>query len=185
MPREHGSEHLGQHAGGQLALVRDRAVAAPERVRGLFIEMPVLEHGLAAAAATFVPLAVAIRVAQPAMRLLSAVTRKIPRTLHLVDLLLDFVRRDPGSSLAVLDGITFGRVAPPVKERLAIAHDALVVGHPSDPIHPFGDADVLARELPGARLLEARSIVEWRLAPSRLDAELCRFLDQVWARPGS
>ena len=56
----------------------------------------------------------------------------------------------------------------------------------ADGVNWIGEVEpMLARELPGARLLEARSIVEWRLAPSRLDAELCRFLDQVWARPGS
>jgi hypothetical protein len=41
-----------------------------------------------------------------------------------------------------------------------------------------------ARELPRARLVEASSILEWRLRPSRLDRELCAFLDEVWAAPG-
>ena len=39
---------------------------------------------------------------------------------------------------------------------------------------------MLARELPNARLVQARSIAEWRLSPARLDAELCRFLAEVW-----
>ena len=52
-----------------------------------------------------------------------------------------------------------------------------------DPIHPFSDADVMARELPNARIVEAHSILEWRLSPARLDAELLRFLDEVWAEP--
>jgi hypothetical protein len=59
-----------------------------------------------------------------------------------------------------------------------------VIGHPSDPIHPFSDADMTARELAGARLVEATSILEWWLRPSRLDRELCAFLDEVWAAPG-
>jgi len=42
----------------------------------------------------------------------SKLTRMIPRTHFLVDILFDFVRRDPAASLAVLDGLTFGRVAP-------------------------------------------------------------------------
>ena len=27
------------------------------------------------------------------------------------------------------------------------------------------------------------SIAEWRLAPRRLNDELCKFLDEVWSRP--
>ena len=55
-----------------------------------------------------------------------------------------------------------------------------MIGHPSDPIHPFSDADRTARELPRARMLEARSIYEWRVRPARLNAELSAFLDEAW-----
>ena len=51
---------------------------------------------------------------------------------------------------------------------------ALIVGHPSDPIHPFSDSDDLAREMPNGRLVDANSIVEWRLSPGRLNRELDR-----------
>ena len=56
----------------------------------------------------------------------------------------------------------------------------LVIGHPSDPIHPFSDADRIARELPHARLVTASSIAEWRIRPARLNRELLAFLDEVW-----
>ena len=39
----------------------------------------------------------------------------------------------------------------------------------------------LAHELRHAKPLEARSILEWRLRPARLDAALATFLDEVWA----
>jgi hypothetical protein len=42
---------------------------------------------------------------------------------------------------------------------------------------------MLADELPNARLIEANSILEWRISPDRLDAELGSFLDEVWAGP--
>jgi pimeloyl-ACP methyl ester carboxylesterase len=168
----------GTSLGANVAL--EVAVLAPARVRALVIEMPVLEHGIVAAAAVFVPLALALRTSGRGMRLLSAITRRIPRTTFVADLLLDFVRRDPASSLAVLDGLTFGRIAPPIEERRRIPHPTCVIGHPRDPIHPFGDADLTARELPAARLLRARSIAEWRVAPARLDRELVAFLDEVW-----
>jgi pimeloyl-ACP methyl ester carboxylesterase len=168
----------GTSLGANIAL--EAAVAAPERVRGLVIEMPVLENALPAAAAAFVPLALALRISRRLMGFVASVTRRIPRTYFLVDLMIDFVRRDPVASRAVLDGLIFGRVAPPIESRRALTHPTLVIGHPSDPIHPFSDADRIARELPHARIVTANSIVEWRMRPDRLDAELLTFLDEVW-----
>jgi pimeloyl-ACP methyl ester carboxylesterase len=173
----------GTSLGANVAL--EAAVLAPARVRGLVLEMPVLENALPAAAAAFVPLALALRVSQRTMGLLSRITRRLPRTTFVVDIMLDFVRRDPVASLAVLDGLIFGRVAPPIEERRALAQPTLVIGHPSDPIHPFSDADRIARELANARLVTASSIAEWRLRPDRLNRELLRFLDEVWPARGT
>lgn len=168
----------GTSLGANVAL--EVAVSAPARVRALVLEMPVLENALAFAAAVFVPLALALRVAGRAMGLVARAARVVPRTPLLTDLLVDFVRRDPAASLAVLDGLTFGRVAPPHADRVRLPHPTLVIGHPSDPLHPFSDADRTASELAGARLVKARSIWEWRLRPERLTGELCAFLDEVW-----
>jgi hypothetical protein len=57
---------------------------------------------------------------------------------------------------------------------------ALVIGHHADPLHPFSDSGSLAKELRHARLVEATSILEWRIRPERLDDELAAFLDDVW-----
>ena len=57
---------------------------------------------------------------------------------------------------------------------------ALVVGHRADPIHPAADAAMLAEELPRARFVRARSILEWRLWPERLDHEAAEFALEVW-----
>ena len=168
----------GTSLGANVAL--EAAVAAPARVRALVLEMPVLENALPAAAGAFVPLALALRISQPIMAGVAALTRRIPRSHYLVDMLIDFVRRDPAASLAVLDGLIFGRVAPPIEERHALTQPTLVIGHPSDPIHPFSDADRIARELAHARLVTASSLLEWRLRPARLDRELLGFLDEVW-----
>lgn len=171
----------GTSLGANVAL--EAAVRAPSRIRGLVIEMPVLENGIAAAAGMFVPLALALRVSGRTLGVVSKIFKKIPRSFVYVDVLLDFVRRDPHASLAVLDGITFGRIAPPSEERRTLRQPTLVIGHGSDPLHPFGDADMVARELPNARLIEARSFFEWRVAPARLNGELIAFLDEVWSRP--
>jgi pimeloyl-ACP methyl ester carboxylesterase len=151
----------------------------PERAGGLFIEMPVLDNALLGAAMVFTPMLMLLRFGQPVLRLLSAGARRIPRTIGLVDLGLDWVRQDPEPSRAVLEGILFGRTAPPREERQQLRMPALVIGHPSDPLHPFSDADMVAEEMPGARLVDANSILEWRLNPGRLDDELSDFLKQV------
>ncbi|MGE5185422.1 MAG: alpha/beta fold hydrolase [Acidobacteriota bacterium] len=169
----------GTSLGANVAL--EVACAAPSRVRALVLEMPVLENALPAAAAAFVPLALALRISQRTMGFVARVMRKIPRTHYLVDMMIDFIRRDPAASLAVLDGLIFGRVAPEIEARRALTQPTLVIGHPSDPIHPFSDADRIARELPNARMVKASSIAEWRWRPERLDQELLGFLDQVWA----
>lgn len=169
----------GTSLGANVAL--EVACASPSRVRALVLEMPVLEAALPAAAAAFVPLALSLRLMQPVMRAMSRMTRSIPRSLFAVDTMLDFLRRDPAASQAVLEGLIFGRVAPPIEMRRALRQPTLVIGHPKDPIHPFSDADRIARELPNAMLLSAHSILEWRIAPKRLDRALISFLEDVWA----
>jgi pimeloyl-ACP methyl ester carboxylesterase len=170
----------GTSLGANIAL--EVAVVAPSRVRGLVLEMPVLENALPAAAAAFVPLALALRISHRLMGVVAAITRRIPRTNYLVDMMIDFVRRDPLASLAVLDGLIFGRVAPPLDDRRALTQPTLVIAHPSDPIHPFSDADRIARELSNAQLVTAISILEWRTRPSRLTDELVAFLEGVWLK---
>ena len=81
---------------------------------------------------------------------------------------------------AVIHGIIFGRVAPQSKQRRAITAPALVVGHPTDPIHPFADAAMLAEEMPNAQFVEAHSVLEWRARPDRLTAIAADFALACW-----
>jgi pimeloyl-ACP methyl ester carboxylesterase len=167
----------GTSLGANVAL--ELATHDPKRVKGLFIEMPVLDNALSAVAATFTPVLLGLRWGRPAFELLSLFASAIPRTNHLVDLGLDWVRQRPGPSQAVLEGLLLGETAPHREERLKIEQPALIVGHPRDPLHPFSDSGMLAEELPNGRLVEANSALEWRLSPSRLDAELAAFLEEV------
>jgi hypothetical protein len=80
----------------------------------------------------------------------------------------------------VLEGLFLGSSAPHRQFRVQMEQPALVIGHHADPLHPFSDAGMLAEELPNVRLIEANSILEWRISPNRLDGELARFLDDVW-----
>ena len=93
------------------------------------------------------------------------------------------LRPAPGPMAAVVHGMFFGRVAPSSQERRAITAPALVVGHPKDPIHPAADAAMLAEELPHATFLRARSILEWRIRPERLDRAAAGFALGCWATP--
>ena len=81
----------------------------------------------------------------------------------------------------MLEGLFLGATAPHHDERVLMEQPTLVIGHHADPLHPFSDSGMLAEELPNARLIEATSILEWRMSPSRLDDELAAFLDEVWA----
>jgi pimeloyl-ACP methyl ester carboxylesterase len=169
----------GTSLGANVAL--ELAVARPERVRGLFIEMPVLDNALPGVAAAFAPLLLGLRLGRPGFELASRVSSAVPRTHHLLDIGLDFVRQRPGPSGAVLEGLLLGETAPHREQRLAIEQPTLIVGHSRDPVHPFSDSGMLAEELPGAELVVASSILEWRLRPSRLNDELAGFLDRLWA----
>jgi pimeloyl-ACP methyl ester carboxylesterase len=155
----------------------------PERVKGLFTEMPVLDNAFLAVALIFTPVMVGLRFAAPQLKLLAAVTRRVPRSVHLVDIGLDWLRQDPEPSLAVLQGLLVQRTCPSHDERITFEQPALIVGHTGDPLHPFSDAGMLAEEMPNARPVDANSILEWRIRPDRLNGELAAFLDGVWAAP--
>lgn len=162
----------------------ETAVAAPDRMRGLVIEMPVLDNALLGCALAFTPLLVSFTFGAPITRLISRVAARVPRGLwHLTDVGLDWISQDPAPSAALLQGLFFDRTAPPRSERSSIETRALVIGHGRDPIHPFSDSDMLVRELRNGRLIEANSVLELRLAPARLTGEIARFLDECWQRP--
>jgi pimeloyl-ACP methyl ester carboxylesterase len=177
-----GGTSLGANVGIELA------VRHPDRVEALFVEMPVLDNALAAVAAIFAPVLLGLRVGRPAVELSSRIASLIPRSNWLLDIGLDWARRRPGPSIAVLEGLLLGETAPGREQRQLIECPAFVVGHPRDPLHPFSDSGMLVDELPQARLVEANSILEWRTRPRRLNEELTRFLDEVWnaadAAPG-
>jgi pimeloyl-ACP methyl ester carboxylesterase len=179
-------DHLGEPSavvggtslGANVAL--ELAVRSPERVRGLFVEMPVLDNALPAVAGAFTPVLLGLRIGRPVFELASRLTSLVPRTNYFVDIGLDWIRQRPGPSGAVLEGLLLGETAPHRELRCQIEQPALIVGHTRDPVHPFSDSGMLAGELPNGRLVVASSIFEWRLSPGRLDAELAGFLAEVW-----
>ncbi|MGC2372637.1 MAG: alpha/beta fold hydrolase [Solirubrobacteraceae bacterium] len=172
---------MGTSLGANASL--EMAATAPERLRGMIVEMPVLDNALLASALTFTPILVALTFGEPVMKLVARVTRAVPRRLLPLygNVLLDLVRQEPGPGGALIQGLYFGRIAPHRNERRTFKMPALIMGHRRDPVHPFSDAGMLAEELPNARLIEADSLIELRIKPERLTEEIAVFLDEVWA----
>jgi pimeloyl-ACP methyl ester carboxylesterase len=171
-----GGTSLGANATLEVASI------APERLRGMVIEMPVLDNALLACAIFFTPLMVGLTFGEPLYNAFASVLKRIPRgpLPFYAGVGLDWFGQDPGPSAALIQGLFFGRVAPHRTERRTFQAPALVIGHRRDPIHPFSDAGMLADELPNGRLLEAESLVELRLAPERLTEEIGDFIDEAW-----
>src|SRR3954462_11248250 len=174
----------GTSLGANVAL--EACAAAPERIRGMVIEMPVLDNALLGCALAFTPLMFALTIGEPVMRGISRLTSTIPDRAgpFYIQIGLDTLRPDPAPSAAVLQGLFFGRTAPHRAIRRQMTPPALVIGHRRDPIHPFSDSGMLVDELPNGRLLEASSMGELRFSPERLTNEIAGFLDECWRPRG-
>src|SRR3954447_14695088 len=159
------------------------AAMAPERLRGLIVEMPVLDNALEAGILAFAPLLFLSRFLPLSIRGARLATRSVPRGVvpFWAGILLDTLDQRPAPMAAAIHGIFFGRIAPPSRLRRRISVPALVVGHPRDPIHPAADAAMLAEELPDSTFVEARGILEWRLRPQRLDELASDFVTRCFA----
>jgi len=173
----------GTSLGANVSL--ELAVLAPDRVRGLLLEMPVLDNGLEAGIMVFGPLLFAARFLPISISTLRWVTRPIPRGIvpFWVGIGLDTCNQQADAMAAAVHGIFFGRIAPSSRQRRAITLPALVVGHPADPIHPAADAAMVAEEMPGATFVRAHSILEWRSKPERLNALAADFARSCWETP--
>ena len=177
-----GGTSLGANATLEVASV------APERLRGMVVEMPVLDNALLASAVAFTPLMVALTVGEPVMKLVSRLARMVPenRVPWGANVLLDTVRQAPAPSAAVLQGLFAGRTAPHRNERRTFTAPTLVIGHHRDPVHPFSDAGLLAEELP--ELHPARGQLDPRAArragaPHQRDRRLHRRVLAPAPRP--
>jgi pimeloyl-ACP methyl ester carboxylesterase len=176
-------DHLGvdQAAVGGVSLganvALQVAVMAPERVRALVVEMPVLEWAAPGAALVFLPLLLGVHYAAPVVRLVARIAKHVPETgIGALDAFAGTLRLEPEEAAAVLHGMLVGPITPTYEQRHAITAPTLVIGHKIDFVHPFTDADHLTRQLQNAQLLEAHSIVELRTMPERLTEEIADFL---------
>lgn len=170
----------GTSLGANIGL--EAAVHYPDRVRGLITDMPALERAIIGGSAIFTPIMLTAKYAPVVAQVGSTVTRLVPRWSmpYSANLILDVLRRNPKTTSHVLQGIYFGRLAPPREERMDINVPALVIGHKFDPVHPYQDAVELAKDMPNATFIEARNIAELRLMPKRLTAAILEHVDLCW-----
>ncbi|MEO6471458.1 MAG: alpha/beta fold hydrolase [Aeromicrobium sp.] len=172
----------GTSLGANVSL--EAAAIAPEPIRGLIVEMPVLDNALDVGLVAFGPLMLAARHLPFTIKAPALLSRLVPRrnVPFWAGILLDTVNQQPGPMGDLLHGVVFGRIAPPSRLRRKIQSPMLVVGHPSDPIHPATDATMLATEVPNSRFVRAGSILEWRFHPDRLNEEAAGFALDCWKR---
>jgi pimeloyl-ACP methyl ester carboxylesterase len=148
--------------------------------------MPVLEWAVPAAAITFVPMLLAVHFARPVVGWTASLFRRLPRTGNgPLDSVMNTLSNDPTETAAVLHGILAGPIAPTVGQRDAMDIPALVIGHQVDRIHPFHDAEQLARRLPRGQLVQANSVLELRVHPERLTGQIATFLEEIWEAPAT
>ena len=154
----------------------------PDRVRGLVLEMPVLEWAVPPSALLFASLLLLLHYGRTPARWLTSLVRSIPSTPWAsVNGLLHGAGLPPEVMTAILHGVLVGPVGPTYEERAAIDVPAVVLAHGNDLIHPFDDAAKLAADLPRAQLVRARSPIELRLRPDRLTDVIATFLEELWA----
>ena len=158
------------------------AALAPERLRGMILEMPVLDNAIPACAIAFTPLLLWLTFGEPIAKRVAYAARARPPGRRPVPARAVARCRRPGPGAE-------RRRAPghhlrPHRAASGRAPDLRRAGAgdrpPRDPVHPFSDADMLAHELPNSRLIDASSIVELRVRPARLTAEIADFVDDCW-----
>jgi pimeloyl-ACP methyl ester carboxylesterase len=155
---------------------------APDRVRAMVLEMPVLERAAPAAAVIFLPLTVGYSQAAQPLGWVAHTIARLPRLPFLYyEVMQDLLSREPIPSAAVLHGLLTGRLAPHVNDREKMEQPTLIIGHSYDLLHPFSDAEALERELRNSELVQAKSFFELRFAPNRLSDRIADFLDEVWS----
>lgn len=167
----------GTSAGANITLAT--AALAPDRLRGIIVESPVLDRAMAFCAVAVTPALVCWTYGLPLARLLARGAMRARRGRGFVrDLLLDWFGQDPAVNAAVLQGIIYAGPKLGRDVRSSIGAKALVIGHRRDPVHPMKDDLALVDELPDARFLQARSILELRQRPQRLAPSIAAFVEE-------
>ncbi len=160
------------------------AAKYPERVRALFLEMPVMERATPAAALMLVPVLALVRYTAPVPRTLARLVRKLPAPeSNLLQILYNGLSQEPEDIASIIHGVLVGPVVPPRRERARMTMPTMIIAHGGDWLHNLEDARALEKEMPNAELHLARSVLELRLKPERLMPRIRAFLNRVEPLP--
>jgi pimeloyl-ACP methyl ester carboxylesterase len=154
------------------------ANAHPDRLRGMVVEMPVLDRAEPFARPVVRGLAIVLRLTRPVLvpATRAAAHVPVPRSLPELASLRDVLSLEPTAGSALVGGLLADHL---LFEDLRLDHmdvPAIVIGHPGDPLHPIVDARELAERLPRDRFVEVRTIADLRVRPGDLAAEITALL---------
>lgn len=169
----------GLSLGANVSLVF--ALRHPERVRGLIVEMPVLDNSRAAAYFVFKPLRFALWSGRHALAPATRALRRlpIPGTWPEAATARDLFGLHPVAGAALLDGLLTDDDPPHDPATLGtITVPMLVIGHHLDGLHAMDDAVHVARNVPGARLVRVATIADLRLRAGRYAGIVGDFLTE-------
>ena len=188
-------DHLGaaagrrrRHLARRQRLARGRRRCAPDRVRGLILEMPVLDNALEAGLVAFGPLMFVRPLPAVHVTGLRALTRPIPRGLvpFWAGIVLDTFDQQPGRDgrRRARDLLRPGRARRPgAAARSPRRRWSSATRGPDPPRRRRRDAgrgDARTRSS-----CARRSILEWRVRPDRLNRAAADFALECWeTRPG-
>ena len=171
----------GTSLGANVAL--EAAALAPERLRGMVIEMPVLDGAMIACGVAFLPLLLAMRYGGPVMRLVQPAAKRDPPRHAAVP------RSTSGSTRSAR---TRARAAP-CSRGSSSAASRRTAGSGARSRCPRWSSATRATPstrspTPGCSPTSCRtagcsrpsSILELRLAPKRLTDEIADFIDECW-----
>jgi len=158
---------------GGTSLGADTALATaahhPERVSGLFVEMPVLSDSEPFARRVFGPTASLLRLGAPLLGPVTCAAGRLPVPRRPPELaaVRDAVSAQPRAAAALRRGLLESE-RPDVVVLGTAAVPALVIGHARDPLHAIADAHHVAGVLPSAELHESPSFLHYRLRVGEL-----------------
>lgn len=170
----------GTSVGANVALTV--AVDAPDRVRGLLLDAPLLDNGFQAALLTLAPLMLVARYAPLPVRLLRLATRPVPRgpLPRWLGVALDGADQQPRALAAMLHGLLAGGLAPESARRRGVRAPALVVARRGDPWHRLSDARLLAEELPRGTWVAPSGPLPWQGRVHGVPMEAVDFCRRCW-----
>lgn len=158
------------------------ALLAPERLAGLWLEMPILDRGIRNSCYWGGAMLVGYSVSVPLLRILAPVIRWNTRDSGGPSLPLSLLARDPVATRHLMTGVLSQGLAPWIAAWRDLRVPTLVMGHPYDPVHVLADAATLRDGLPDAEYLFAPSIFALRRRPERLMPAVADFIGRSFDR---